>query len=65
VLAVALERLPLPVALKENPPERAADEGALAAAMNLLLGQVEMITDKPLRTRFLLRSIFSSVRPAV
>lgn len=58
VLAVALERLPLPVALKENPPERPADEAALAQAMNLLLGQVEMITDKPLRTRFLVRGIF-------
>jgi len=58
VLAVALERLPSPMVLKVNPPEKAADEGALLLAMNLLLGQVEMITDKALRTRFLLGSIF-------
>jgi recombinational DNA repair protein (RecF pathway) len=66
VLAVALERLPSPIALRAAPPEKAADEAALLAAMMLLLAQVEMITDKALRTRFLLRGIFSSgARPVI
>jgi DNA repair protein RecO (recombination protein O) len=65
LLAVALDRLPLPAGLRSNPPERPADVGALASAMTLLLAQVEMITDKPLRTRFLVRSIFTDASTAL
>jgi DNA repair protein RecO len=59
-LAVALDRLPLPSALLAQPPERPADEGALQTAMGLLLSHVEALTDKAMRTRFLLPSIFAA-----
>jgi DNA repair protein RecO (recombination protein O) len=57
-IVIALQRLPLPRALLANPPERAADAGALSMAMQMLLAQVESITDKRVRTRYLLPGIF-------
>lgn len=58
-IIAALARLPLPSALLTNPPERPADTAALATALSLLLAQIESISDKPLRTRYLLKSIFA------
>jgi DNA repair protein RecO (recombination protein O) len=57
-IVIALQRLPLPGELLANPPERAADAGALSMAMQVLLSQVESITDKRVRTRYLLPGIF-------
>ncbi len=57
-IVLALELLPLPTSLRATPPERPADEAALMVAMQMLLAQVETITDKALRTRPLLKSIF-------
>jgi DNA repair protein RecO len=57
---IALSRLPAPTALAASPPDRPADAAALGLAMQLLLAQVEAVTDKPVRTRYLLKSIFSS-----
>jgi DNA repair protein RecO (recombination protein O) len=59
-IAVALDRLSSPAAMRATPPERPADESALAAAMEMLLAQVESITDKPLRTRQILGTIFTA-----
>jgi recombinational DNA repair protein (RecF pathway) len=58
-IIAALARLPLPTALAANLPERPADATALSTALSLLLAQIESITDKPLRTRYLLKSIFT------
>ncbi len=60
-VVLALDRLPLPTQLRAAPPVRAGDEAALHMAMQLLLAQVEVITDKPVRTRYLLGSIFGRV----
>jgi hypothetical protein len=57
-IVIALQRLPAPGVLQANPPERPADAGALSMAMQMLLAQVESITDKRLRTRYLLPGIF-------
>jgi DNA repair protein RecO (recombination protein O) len=57
-VAVALERLPVPTALKARRPERAADEAALKVAMGMLLAQVAAVTDKGLRTEKVLMGIF-------
>jgi recombinational DNA repair protein (RecF pathway) len=54
----ALERLAPPAALRQRPPERAADAAALLLAMNVMLSQIEAITDKTIRTRYLLAGIF-------
>ena len=59
-IAVALSRLPAPQALRAKPPERPADPAALEQALQLLLSQVEAITDKALKTRYLLPSIFAA-----
>jgi DNA repair protein RecO len=59
-IVFALQRLPLPRALLANPPERVADAGALSMAMQMLLAQVEAITDKRVRTRYLLPGIFGT-----
>jgi DNA repair protein RecO len=61
---LALDRLDLPTGLKQRPPERPADPAALLLALNLLLGQIEAITDKSVRTRYLLPSIFAFTPPA-
>jgi DNA repair protein RecO (recombination protein O) len=58
-IALALARLPGPRALMAAPPERAPDMGALAKAMEVLLAQVEAVTDRQARTRHLLASIFT------
>jgi len=58
-IVLALDRLPSPAQLLANPPERVADEKALATALQLLLAHVEALTDKGLRTRFLLRGMFN------
>lgn len=55
---LALDRLPLPAALRANPPDRPADQAALQTAAQILLAQVEAVTDKPVRTRELLTGIF-------
>jgi DNA repair protein RecO len=55
-IAMALDRLPAPTVLRANRPERLADESALSRALELLLSQVEAISDKPLRTRYLASS---------
>ncbi len=56
-LVLALERLALPVELLANPPARPADKVALLTALEILLAQVEAITDKPLRTRYLAKIV--------
>lgn len=60
-IVIALSRLPTPTDL---PPvtERPADVEALWSAIHLLLAQIESITDRPIRTRHLLPTIFG--RPA-
>ncbi len=58
-LLVALDRLELPTGLKQRPPERAADAAALSLALNLLLGQIEAVCDKAVRTRYLLSGIIA------
>ena len=63
-IVLALDRLRLPSQLGSSAPERAADEAALATAMQLLLAQVEAVTDKPVRTRALLQTIFVASRAA-
>ncbi|HEY4329694.1 MAG TPA: DNA repair protein RecO [Phycisphaerae bacterium] len=50
-VVVGLSRLALPTGLKAHPPERAADVGALAVALEMLLAQVEGVSDKGVRTR--------------
>jgi hypothetical protein len=61
-IVIALQRLPLPQALLADPPERPADAAALAMAMEMLLAQVESITDKRVRTRYLLAGIFKAAQ---
>jgi recombinational DNA repair protein (RecF pathway) len=56
-LVVALSRLPAPTGLGAL-GGRPADVEALGAALELLLGQVEAVTDRPVKTRYLLGSIF-------
>ncbi|HVT79405.1 MAG TPA: DNA repair protein RecO [Phycisphaerae bacterium] len=56
-LVVALDRLEMPSGLLQRPPERGVDPGALSVALHLLLGQVEAIADKQVRTRYLLAGI--------
>ena len=55
---LALERLAAPTVLRANTPTRAAEAAALLAAMHVLLSQVEAVTDKAVRTRYLLPAIF-------
>ncbi len=62
-IAIALDRLALPAVLLASPPERPADETALATAMQILLTHIEMITDKSLRTRYLLAALFPVPSP--
>jgi len=57
-IVVALQRLPSPRVLLASPPDRPADGPSLALAMGMLLAQVESITDKRVRTRYLLGGIF-------
>jgi recombinational DNA repair protein (RecF pathway) len=57
-IVMALNRLPPPKGLLAAPPERAADAASLAVAMQMQLSQVESITDKGVRTRYLLPGIF-------
>ena len=57
-MVAALGRLPGPVELAKSPPERSADAGALQAAMGILLAQVEAVTDREVRTRHLVGSVF-------
>jgi DNA repair protein RecO (recombination protein O) len=62
-ILIALDRLALPSALKLRPPERVADAAALSLALNLLLGQVEALADKTVRTRYLLEAIVVHAGP--
>ncbi|MGN6370369.1 MAG: DNA repair protein RecO [Phycisphaerae bacterium] len=65
-IAIALARLPRPTLLLQQAHEmakRPADAAALLTALQLLLGQVESVTNKALKTRYLLPSIFG-LRPA-
>jgi len=57
-VVVALYRLPLPREIQAHRPERPADAAALRMALEMLLAQVEALTDKGVRTRGLLASIF-------
>jgi hypothetical protein len=57
-IVLALARLGTPRELAAAPPERAADAKALAIAMEMLLSQVEAVTDREVRTRHLLASVF-------
>jgi len=57
-VVVALERLPMPREMQAHRPERPADAAALHVALQMLLAQVEAVTDKGVRTRGLLGSIF-------
>jgi recombinational DNA repair protein (RecF pathway) len=57
-IVIALQRLPAPSVIAANPPERPADGSALSMAMQMLLAQIESITDKRVRTRYLLPGIF-------
>ena len=63
-IAIAHSRLPTPTTLLSQtseqpaPLQRPADPAALLAAFTLLLAQIESISSKPLKTRYLLNSIF-------
>jgi len=57
-IAVALERLLRPTMLVASPPTRDADPDALAKAMEVLLSQVEAVSDKRVKTRSLMGSVF-------
>ena len=63
-IAIALSRLPRPTVLAGQSAEggggagRPGDPVALLAALQLLLGQVEAVAGKGLKTRYLLGSIF-------
>lgn len=50
-IALALDRLPTPLALAAAPPDRPADPAALQLALSVLLAQVEAVLDRKLRTR--------------
>jgi len=58
-IAVALERLGRPTELAVSPPAKEANADALAKAMELLLSHVEAVTDKRVKTRSLVGSVFS------
>ena len=60
-IAVALDRLVVPTALKGEGGEKAGDAGALLVAMELLLGHVEAVAGKGMRTRGLV-GVFLGVR---
>lgn len=62
-IARALDRLPDPHTLATTPPDRPADPQALHTALLLLLSQIETITDRPLKTRPLLPTIFVKPTP--
>ncbi len=57
-ILIALARLPAPSELLLRPSDRPADPAALSTALELLLSQIEALTDKPLKTRYLLPSLF-------
>ncbi len=57
-IVMALERLPAPRQLAANPPERAADLGALRTAAELLLAEYEAVVGRGLRTRALVEGVF-------
>ena len=60
-IAIALSRLPRPTVLAGQSAVGAGKPGdpvALLAALQLLLGQVESVTGKGLKTRYLLGSVF-------
>jgi len=57
-IVMALARLPGPQELLASPPERAGDMGALRKAMALLLAQVTGVTDRVLRTAYVVPSVF-------
>jgi DNA repair protein RecO (recombination protein O) len=57
-IAIALDRLPAPTTLLTTASDRPADPAALLTAMHTLLAHIESITNKPIRTRYLLSSIF-------
>lgn len=57
-IIIALDRLPFPATLLQNPPDRPADAAALQSALQLLLAQIEFITNKPLKTRPMISAIF-------
>jgi DNA repair protein RecO (recombination protein O) len=57
-IAVALERLAGPAALRQRKPERGADAGALRTALLLLLFHLETVTERGMRTRALLEGVF-------
>jgi DNA repair protein RecO len=59
-VVAALERLPLPAAMREKQPERAADVGALRVALEMELAQIEAVTDKAFRTRDVVQGIFTA-----
>jgi recombinational DNA repair protein (RecF pathway) len=61
-VVVALDRLPLPGEAQAHRPDRPADEAALRLALEMLLAQVEAVTDKAVRTRGLLSSIFENAK---
>ncbi len=61
-IVAALARLELPSVLAARPPEKAGDAAAQALAMGLLLAQVEAVTDRGVKTRYLLGSIFGQGR---
>jgi DNA repair protein RecO len=63
-IAIALDRLPAPTTLLASPPpDRPADPAALLTALHILLAHIESLTNKPLKTRYLLPTIFG-IRPA-
>ncbi|MEI8197574.1 MAG: hypothetical protein WCI73_16895, partial [Phycisphaerae bacterium] len=64
-LLLALDRLGPPTVLRAQTPDRPADPAALRQAMELLLDQVQSITDRKLRTRWQVSGIFDGVAPTV
>ena len=58
-IVVALSRLPAPTVLLAAPPGRAGDRQALRLAGELLLGHIEAVAEKGLRTRGLVGSAFA------
>lgn len=59
-LLLALDRLSPPTVLQVQLPDRPADPVALRQALELLLDQVQSITDRPLRTRWQVPGIFQT-----
>jgi DNA repair protein RecO (recombination protein O) len=62
-IVAALRRLPTPLSLLAQAPRRPADAAALALAMEMQLLQVQSLTDKPIRTRYLLSTVFGAQAP--